>query len=478
MREDPVETGRSPAVDSTRPSSVTGGVPSGVPRAAESRRPSVALVSPCGWGNLGDAAIQEAVIQNLREAVPDIGIIAFTLNPADTRERHGIPAYPLAREGNVGHLVRWDEDDHEEGAFLAWADRMSDSLYDVRYLGRLWATGLRAIRGVRDELRHTMMAYRRLRDVDLLVVSGGGQIDDYWGGAWGHPWSMLKLALLGRLARTDFVVIGVGVGTARSRTSRFLLRATLRTASYRSFRDAESVAMVEELGLEDGNALSADLAFALDPDRAGVGRESGVLGTERRVVGVSPIAYLDPRTWPEKDEAAYRDYVERLGDFCRRLLADGQREIVLFSTDGCDARAVDDLRDLMVERGWADGDESLRVERVDRIDQLFRALARTEMVVASRLHGVLLSHLAGRPVVALSYDRKVDRHMESLGQEAFTLSIDTFEPEECWATFRELEAEADRARSAIRRNVRQHARRARRDIGRALSMLPTAGGAP
>src|SRR5688572_27719818 len=53
----------------------------------------VALLSPCGWGNLGDAAILESVIHAVRRRLPHAPILGLTLNPPDTAWRHGIPAH-------------------------------------------------------------------------------------------------------------------------------------------------------------------------------------------------------------------------------------------------------------------------------------------------------------------------------------------------------------------------------------------------
>src|SRR4029453_10345101 len=53
----------------------------------------VALVSPCGWGNLGDAAIVDALIQGIRRRFPNPEILAYTLNPADSTRRHGVEAH-------------------------------------------------------------------------------------------------------------------------------------------------------------------------------------------------------------------------------------------------------------------------------------------------------------------------------------------------------------------------------------------------
>ena len=48
-----------------------------------------------GYGNLGDAAVQEAVIANIRKRLPDVRLVGFSLVPDDTTERHGIPCYSI-----------------------------------------------------------------------------------------------------------------------------------------------------------------------------------------------------------------------------------------------------------------------------------------------------------------------------------------------------------------------------------------------
>ena len=56
----------------------------------------VALLTPYDGGNLGDAAIQEALIANLRQYDPRVHLYGITLHPESTAARHGIPCYPLA----------------------------------------------------------------------------------------------------------------------------------------------------------------------------------------------------------------------------------------------------------------------------------------------------------------------------------------------------------------------------------------------
>ena len=56
----------------------------------------VALLTPYDGGNLGDAAIQEALIGNFRKYDPQVQLSGITLHPESTAARHHIPCYPLA----------------------------------------------------------------------------------------------------------------------------------------------------------------------------------------------------------------------------------------------------------------------------------------------------------------------------------------------------------------------------------------------
>ena len=57
----------------------------------------VGVFGHVGNRNLGDEAIIAAVIENIKERLPNANIYGFTLKPIDTTERHGIKAFPIRR---------------------------------------------------------------------------------------------------------------------------------------------------------------------------------------------------------------------------------------------------------------------------------------------------------------------------------------------------------------------------------------------
>src|ERR1700752_669685 len=57
---------------------------------SKDRTMRIGLLDHMGYGNLGDAATQEALIANIRSRVPDAEVIGFSFNTHDTQKRHNI----------------------------------------------------------------------------------------------------------------------------------------------------------------------------------------------------------------------------------------------------------------------------------------------------------------------------------------------------------------------------------------------------
>jgi polysaccharide pyruvyl transferase WcaK-like protein len=143
------------------------------------------------------------------------------------------------------------------------------------------------------------------------------------------------------------------------------------------------------------------------------------------VIGLCPFSYCDPRVWPRKDAIAYAAYLQNLLSIVRSVIARGWR-VSLFASGGCDRLAIADLWELLAREFSPDALTSVDRHEVNSVNGFLEQAARVDVVVASRLHGVILAQLAETPVIALSYDRKVDVQMEAVGQGAFRLAIDEF----------------------------------------------------
>lgn len=412
----------------------------------------VALMTPYTGTNLGDWAIQEAAIANIRERYPDVSLHLVTIFPVDTEELHGVPSVPIncfaPWPGDApppGVAIDSDDEHARFDRTPGFLGRLKETIKSARFAYSILKPTVDALRLARDESRHVGRTYRFLKGMDLLVVSGGGQLDEYWGGPWDHPYALFKWGLLAKLSGTRFIVLSVGTCALESNLSLFFIRQALRLASYRSYRDRRSKELLHPMEFTRSDAVYPDLAFSYSDDVDFEQRPESE--TSGRVVGVSPIAYLG-KGWPKQDEAVFRQYFETLTGFVRTLLERGY-SVVLFSTDGVDRAIVSDMVEALENEEGLDTSK-LRHPRTHTLPEFLEQVRQVDYVVASRLHGVILSHRLCLPVLAVSYDRKVDTHMEDVGLSKHTVDIHDLSLSSLVAAFDALISESQSIRSTLR----------------------------
>lgn len=403
----------------------------------------IGLISPCGWGNLGDAAIVDAVIHHLRSRLPDVSICAFTMNPEDTAARHQIPSFRITELSlNHYHTVTTCHKDaaqdtaeeEDQSGVKAWVAQQVKGLpgfYNVlsKAYWRIRSDDF-LLKQARNEFRHIWKWLRLLRSFDCLIVSGGGQLDEFWGGPWGHPYALFRWALIAAVTKTRFIILSVGTSSLDSSLSRMFVSGALRLADYRSFRDCVSKERVSYVKPTAGDPVIPDLAYSLPVSAFWRTRQV----RERLVVGVSPIAYCDPRVWPVADQERYGRYLEELASFVAWLLGEGHH-VLLFASDRPDLRAIDDLTTVLKSKVPPPKEESISGPPDLTVEGLLSELVDVDYVVTSRLHGVILSHVLNLPVLAISYDNKVDTHMKNVGQTDNCLCIDGIRCEDIISRF-------------------------------------------
>jgi polysaccharide pyruvyl transferase WcaK-like protein len=402
----------------------------------------VALLTPYDGGNLGDAAIQDALIGNFRKYDAHVQLHGITLHPESTAARHHIPCYPLAA---ISHPYY-----HAKTAPAVFPGNLSatsqsgKSVEAPTVLGRvkravrgfLFRTGLKPLVRFAQECVHILQSYRLLRRVDMLVIAGGGQLDEEWGGSWGHPYALMKWAVLARAAGTSVVFLSVGGCRTDSWLTKLFLRTALSLACYRSYRDEGSRQLARAITPTADGPVLPDLAFSLPFTRQPSMATPNSAGLR---VGVSPIAYARSGMWPTEDQAQYERYMDELASFLAVLLRRGIF-VTLFSSSSPDDQLFDDLRARIDPRLESEARARLLFGNVTSVQDLLVLLHSLDFVVASRLHGLVLSFLAGTPSIALSYDRKVETLMTDVGLKTYCLDIRSFTSENLLATVLSLEA--------------------------------------
>jgi polysaccharide pyruvyl transferase WcaK-like protein len=406
----------------------------------------IALMGPFGYGNLGDAAIQQAMIENVYRYFPNAAIIGVSMNPQDTQKRHGISSFPIGRVAFGWGLNK----PPEKSAFYRWVYNLRTQTTPViRKLAwlLLWLP---------TEFVGYLEACLFLKDVDLLIVSGGGQLDDYWGGPWHHPFTLMMWGIIAYLRNVPYQFISIGAGPLDTSLGRLFDRVALSLATYRSYRDEKSKKyMAAVTGFRRDDPVYPDLAFSLQIENTVETSHSHKQGI-RPIVGIGPMAYFDPRVWPQKDQNVYTTYLNKLADFILWVMPRGY-DILLFPGEAVhDLDVIHDLKTILSARGLTYQAEQILHPHIETVNELMVQLATADMMIASRFHGVLLSKLLSKPLIALSYHSKIDELMTDTGQGHYCLQIHDFELEKLKLLFTELETNLEIASQQIAHRVEQY----------------------
>jgi polysaccharide pyruvyl transferase WcaK-like protein len=344
------------------------------------------------------------------------------MNIEDTEQRHGIPAYPVRR-----YEWSYKEEPLRDRPAVKNSIKAAITGYP-RLLKLARAINRTLVKGPKAAFQEIVFlgrSSRTLRKFDLLLISGGGQLTEAWGGPWCFPYTLFKWGLLARLCRVKCYYINVGAGPLEHPLSKFFVNRALRLADYVSFRDEDSRALVRRLGYRKSAEVAPDCAYSLNIAPA----ERFEEGAARPVVGFSPMAYCDPRFYWDKNQQAYERMRENLVRFGSWLISQNC-QLRLFSTDiWFDVMVLDEVEAGLRQPGNVVHPEWLVRERAGQVRELMARIGGMDCVVTCRFHGVIFAHIMGKPVLALSHHPKVATLMRSLGLSEYCLDM-----RECDAT--------------------------------------------
>ena len=263
----------------------------------------------------------------------------------------------------------------------------------------------------------------------LLISGGGSLIQDVT--SLKSPKYYLAIILGAGLIGKKVILYGQGIGPLsdtgnRARTARILKRCHEITV-----RDRRSAELLKELGVEQDVKVTCDPVMALsyeDIDREEVReelQEMNILDSAGRKR--KPLLLVAIRNWKENKHLTP---VAELLDAQARM---GWDVLLVPAHFPADMEAVKEIGNRMSERLYCLG-QNLTAR------QFLALTAYADRVFSMRLHGLIAAMAMGAPMLALSYDPKVDAFMEQAGLERYCLSYDDFDWETAVYLLEEMEA--------------------------------------
>lgn len=350
------------------------------------RRKSVLVYGFLASGNIGNDASLETLLAWLGDHRPEIQVRGASNNRRELAVRYGIPSQRMSGWPRRKGQGRWE-------AAKATVARAADAVWSLHLAGR----------------------------ADAVVVPGMGVLEDSLPlSPWDFPFALALLAVATRLRRRQFVLLAIGAERASHPVTRCFFGATVRLATHVSFRDAGSrLAMGHAVG--KSAVVVPDLAFAhpspIRPRPRAKHVVIGVMAPSWGGVGGS------------KESADGSSYLDAMVDVVLGLIDRGNT-IRLVVGDAVDAPWAERLLARVGSYRPAATGESLSIGGVDTFEGLTAEVAKGEVVVMTRYHGLICALRLGRPTISVAYAHKSDDLMNRLGLSAFSHDVRTFSPAE------------------------------------------------
>ncbi len=214
----------------------------------------VGITGSYGGLNLGDEAILQSIIAQLRKDLPKVEITVFSRDAEDTKRRHQV-----------------------------------ERAVPVRKLSRAEVTP-------------------EVERLDLLVLGGGGILYD------ADARTYLREVQLAREKRVPVFVYAIGAGPLTHAAAQAAVRETLADVEVVTVREKSAHRVLEEVGLHREVVVTADPALLLKPEPLprGILRQEGLEG-RRRLIGMS---VREPGVAaPDLDEKVYHALLANAADF-------------------------------------------------------------------------------------------------------------------------------------------------------------------
>ena len=279
------------------------------------------------------------------------------------------------------------------------------------------------------------------------------------GGGRGATHSPSSNGLLS-LESLTFDVSSWALGRPRSKAESpgLFLSMALSMSQGRSYRDQHSKEIaVGLLRRAARDSVVPDIAFGAPAVGSMPPSAIRSAAKGRTIIAVSPISYAKPGSWPQDDPAFYRHYLDQMSQLIVQLLDRDYFVVMIFSALS-DASVIKEISSLLDEHLPAASRSQIYIPQISTWRDLLRLLQDADIVIASRLHSAILSFVANKPTIAISFDQKVDRIMESVGQTDYLLQIRDFSVQDVIGALCRIE----KNKNAVTEEIASYVQQARR----------------
>lgn len=312
-----------------------------------------------GFKNLGDEAILQKIITDIKNNVQDSQITVLSVNPSYTRRNFKV--------NSIHSLMHFD--------------------FSI--------------------FKNFFRLLREMIRCDFFILGGGGGLGDWQRSG---PFILLTLPIISILLKKKLILYSVGINSFQTIYGRFLFKFVIKRSSLIIVRDIYSkICIINATGIKSKIYVTIDPAIAIEPVHNNffknfLKRKVNEISIKKPNIGICPSAFFHiPKLWPN----SFQRFNRLKEDFRKliKLLIDlYNANIFLIPFDlNYDLPLIKDIYDSLEKNSKL---VTFIIDGIKTPNQLINSLSNMDFIIAMRFHSIVFSISLTKPFVGIIYGKK------------------------------------------------------------------------
>lgn len=253
--------------------------------------------------------------------------------------------------------------------------------------------------------RKVFQILREIKKCDLLISGGGSLLQDVTSNR--SIIYYLSIMMAGILFKKKVMVYSQGIGPINNPVNRFLTRIVLNKINFITLRDFESGKVLETMNIKNKNILiTADPVIGLKKNDIQLGKEilleAGIKDINMPTIGFA----IRGRNKDENIE----NVISKISD---KVIDEMGINVVFIPFHyGEDIKILDEIEDKMKNK-------AIFLKNKYDLNEMLSIIGNLDILIGIRLHSLIFSAVMNTPMIAISYDPKIDNFMEFIDEQIF-----------------------------------------------------------
>ncbi|MCT4619250.1 MAG: polysaccharide pyruvyl transferase CsaB [Marinisporobacter sp.] len=246
--------------------------------------------------------------------------------------------------------------------------------------------------------------FQAIRKCDLFISGGGSLLQDVTSRR--SVTYYLVIILMAILLRKKVLIYGQGIGPINRKSNQYMVRWILNKVDAIIVRDEGSYELLSHIGVtRPPTFVTTDPVIGLK--KASLKLGSSILKKEGiNQLREKPLIGFAIRGWRERD-----DFIDKICSIADKLVENFHMDVAFIPFHFKeDMKVMDEIEKKMKH-------QAIFIRDRYEIDEMLGLVGNLDLLVGVRLHSLIFAAIMNTPIIAISYDPKIDSFMKSIQLE-------------------------------------------------------------